>query len=275
MYPIDITQKMTHVDSWTKSTNDGLVEFQLCGSSWWRFETNGRKPFFLKAFFELTFCPLFCRDMAIPGGYLTAKSLGTCQGYPQAIEAWKFIKKNPTQTHPWKVTWHWKIHYFSIGNRSSNGGFSVVIWVFGGGGGKFRFFLKPVKLLFKMTWLWDDIIRLPGNTLPNSPKSFEWNLITNWLITLPETNVAPENLPSQTKTRIPYSSHPFSGAMFVLGSVKSKFHRLEKNQNIGIRTDSSRARDSIATHALCWAKTCPLINTMSQREVKLWRIIPD
>ena len=28
-------------------------------------------PFF-KGIFELTFCPLFPRDMAIPGGYLTA-----------------------------------------------------------------------------------------------------------------------------------------------------------------------------------------------------------
>ena len=35
--------------------------------------------------------------------------------------------------------------------------------------------------------------------------------------TLPETNMAPENRPSQKETR--FSNHPFSGAMLASGSV--------------------------------------------------------
>ena len=45
---------------------------------------------------------------------------------------------------------------------------------------------------------------------------------SNWQTegTLPKTNIAPENGPSQKESSIPmYSNHPFSGAMLVSGSV--------------------------------------------------------
>ena len=50
-------------------------------------------------------------------------------------------------------------------------------------------------------------------------KSVEYNL------TLPETNIAPENRPSQTRVyNLPTPNHPFSGAiMFVLGRVTLEF----------------------------------------------------
>ena len=39
-----------------------------------------------------------------------------------------------------------------------------------------------------------------------------------WGFTLPETNIAPENTPSQKEIGI-HSKHPFSGAMLVSGRV--------------------------------------------------------
>ena len=46
------------------------------------------------------------------------------------VQSW-FVRK----VHPWRLTWHWKNKTCSIGNISSNGGFSIVMLVFGGGGG--------------------------------------------------------------------------------------------------------------------------------------------
>ena len=41
------------------------------------------------------------------------------------------------------------------------------------------------------------------------------------IYTVPETNIAPENRPSQKETSIP--THPFSGAILVFGSVSEIF----------------------------------------------------
>ena len=43
-------------------------------------------------------------------------------------------------------------------------------------------------------------------------RNFRW-------VTLPKTNIAPENRLSQKESSIPYSNHPFSGAMLVSGRV--------------------------------------------------------
>ena len=62
----------------------------------------------------------------------------------------------------------------------------------------------------------------PGNIHSKSSRYFLVVLGTKNTFTLPETNIAPENRPSQKETSIQYSNHQFSGAMFVSGRVSLK-----------------------------------------------------
>ena len=57
-----------------------------------------------------------------------------------------------------------------------------------------------------------------GTSIFQSSYTYE-DLTYSPIILHPETNIAPENRPSQKETSI-YSNHPFSGAMLVSGSVQ-------------------------------------------------------